>query len=153
MADTFAVANRLLSLASERGETLTPMQLLKLVYIAHGWSLGLYRRPLISDEIQAWKYGPVIPRLYNATRSFRGQPVKMQFSVRGQELSGEESSLVDQVFGIYGNMTGPELSRLTHAPGTPWHVTYVPGEFGMRIPDDIIEDHYVRLSQERRAAS
>lgn len=147
MTDSSTVADRFLSLARERGVTLTPMQLLKLVYIAHGWMLGLYRRPLIGEEIQAWQYGPVIPRLYNAIRGFRSQPVQGPLkSSNGPELDDEERSVVDQVFDIYGRMTGPELSRLTHAPGSPWALTYAPGAFGTVIPNDIIEDHYSRLA-------
>lgn len=152
MAGTFAVANRFLSLAEQRGEGLTPMQLLKLVYIAHGWMLGLNRRPLINDEIQAWQYGPVIPRLYNVVRGFRSSPVKGPLPDNGQTLDPVEQSIVDQVFGIYGKMTGPALSRLTHAKGTPWAATYEPAHFGLSIPNDIISDHYAQLAKERQPA-
>src|SRR5437870_2146380 len=42
MHDSRTVANHFLRLAREKGDFLTPMQVLKLVYIAHGWMLGLY---------------------------------------------------------------------------------------------------------------
>ncbi|MBV9510077.1 MAG: DUF4065 domain-containing protein, partial [Caulobacteraceae bacterium] len=80
MHDSRTVANRFLELARERGQMLTPMQLLKLVYIAHGWMLGLAGRPLIRDEVQAWQYGPVIPPLYNAVRSYRRDPVSQSLA-------------------------------------------------------------------------
>jgi uncharacterized phage-associated protein len=32
-----AVANEFIRLAAEDGRTLTPLQIIKLVYIAHGW--------------------------------------------------------------------------------------------------------------------
>lgn len=123
------------------------MQLLKLVYIAHGWRLGLYGKPLIKDEVQAWQYGPVIPKLYNAVREFRSSPVNGRLSAPGLDsLNKNEKSIVEQVFDIYGHLSGPALSRLTHASGTPWDATYEDGEFGVVIPDDIIEDHYERLA-------
>lgn len=154
MAHAATVANRFLALARERGSTLTPMQLLKLVYIAHGWMLGLYRRPLISDEIQAWQYGPVIPRLYNAIRSYRSQPVTGSIpNGDSEKLDAQEDNIVQQVYGIYGQMSGPALSRLTHAPDTPWDLTYKPGEFGLVISNDIIEDHYARLARGRDQAA
>lgn len=152
MADTNAVANRFLALADQRGDTLTPMQLLKLVYISHGWMLGLYGRPLIRDEIQAWQYGPVIPRLYNDVRKFRGNPIDCKLPVHpGDELDNPESNIVDQVYDIYGEMSGPALSRLTHADGSPWALTYRAGRFGIEIPNDLIEDHYSRLARTRPA--
>ena len=152
MADSIAVANRFLEFAEERGDALTPMQILKLVYIAHGWMLGLYGRPLISDEIQAWQYGPVIPRLYNAMRKFRSSPVKGPLLEGGSDaLDSDEESIVRQVYEIYGSMSGPALSRLTHAKGTPWAMTYEPGVFGLGISNDIIEDHYARMAQAQMA--
>jgi uncharacterized phage-associated protein len=147
MHDSGVVANRFLKLAQAAGVTLTPMQLLKLVYIAHGWMLALYGRSLIGDEVQAWQYGPVIPKLYNKVRTYRGAPVTDELPARRDDkLDGLEEDLVDQVFRIYGRMSGPALSRITHASGTPWHRTYKPGEFGVRIPTDLIAGHYEHLA-------
>lgn len=148
MHDSRFVANRFLELADRANDTLSPMQLLKLVYIAHGWMLGLHGRPLIRDEVHAWQYGPVIPRLYNVTRKFKSQPVQGPLPAAAEELTADESAVVDRVYALYGNLTGPALSRITHAVGTPWEVTYRPGEFGMVISNDIIEDHYRKLSRE-----
>lgn len=154
MYSSVAVANRFLALARENHGSLTPMQLLKLVYIAHGWTLGLYGRPLIRDEVEAWQYGPVIPRLYGAVRKYRSSPVEGPLRARGgnEELDPIAADIVEQVYGIYGKMTGPTLSRLTHAEGTPWAAIYEPGEFGLTIPNDIIEDHYARMASVPEAA-
>jgi uncharacterized phage-associated protein len=147
MHDSRTIANRFLELARERGDTLTPMQLLKLVYIAHGWMLGLYGRPLIRDEIQAWQYGPVIPRLYNSMRVYGGGSVTSPVNApAGDQLTTDERDIIGQVYDAYGARSGPSLSRLTHAAGTPWQLTYIPGEFGTEIPQDLIEDHYRRLA-------
>jgi antitoxin SocA-like protein len=64
------VANEFIRLAEADGRALTPLQVIKLAYIAHGWMLALYQRPLISDSIEAWKYGPVIPTLYHALKKY-----------------------------------------------------------------------------------
>ena len=147
MHDSRTVANRFLQRAKAADNTLTPMQLLKLVYMAHGWMLGLYGRPLIRDEVQAWQYGPVIPRLYKAIRDYRGAAVTSKIDApANDDLDEYEQDIVRQVYDIYGNKSGPALSRLTHAAGTPWALTYVEGEFGVAIPTDIIEDHYQRLA-------
>jgi uncharacterized phage-associated protein len=150
MHDSRQVANEILKVAGAHGQSLTPMQLLKLTYIAHGWSLGLYGDPLISDEIQAWEYGPVIPSLYAAVKDFRDQPVHGLIAANDEPpLSDADKKVIRQVVQIYGAKSGPALSRLTHAPGTPWAQVYEPGSWGLRIPNDIIEDHYQRLAEER----
>ena len=66
------VADDILKLAKRRGMVLTPMQLMKLVYIAYGWYLAMHNARLFDDRIEAWKYGPVIPNLYHATKHFGG---------------------------------------------------------------------------------
>jgi uncharacterized phage-associated protein len=150
MHDSRTVANEIVRVAEAHGHTLTPMQLLKLTYIAHGWSLGLYSNPLISDQIQAWEYGPVIPTLYSAIKDFRDRPVHGPIQgAPNTEMTAAEKKLVRQVVEIYGGKSGPALSRLTHAAGTPWEQVYEPGSFGIPIPNDIIEDHYQQLAEAR----
>jgi uncharacterized phage-associated protein len=146
MYDSRAVANQLLNFARERGEALTPMQVIKLVYIAHGWMLGLYHRPLIRDDVEAWQYGPVIPRLYNAVRKFKSRPVEEISGANNEPpLDVQAINMINQVFDRYGRFSGPALSRMTHAPETPWALTYEEGRFGIPIPTDLIEDHYAKL--------
>lgn len=154
MNDSKKVANRLLEIAAEAGDTLTPMQLLKLVYICHGWMLGLYGVPLIRDQIQAWKYGPVIPKLYDAVRHFRSQPVVGPLPISGPDgdLIGIEDQVIRQSYDIYGKMSGPALSRLTHMPGTPWDQSFRPDEMAIEISNDLIEDHYQTLAQRSAVA-
>lgn len=148
MRDSKTVANRFLELARERNDALTPMQLLKLVYIAHGWMLGLNGRPLIRDDVEAWQYGPVVPRLYNAIRQFRSQPVQGPIKApSGETLDPAELDIVSQVYDIYGQKSGPALSRLTHQKGSPWDRTYEHGRYGAVISNDLIEDHYAQLAK------
>ncbi|MCR6658026.1 MAG: DUF4065 domain-containing protein [Asticcacaulis sp.] len=149
MHDSRTVANYLLQLARADNNPITPMKLLKLVYIAHGWCLGLYGRPLISDDVQAWKYGPVIPRLYSAVRDFKSSPVdKTLPSPRHDDLLEWEKDLVRQTYDRYGHMSGVDLSRLTHQPRTPWHYVYDEQAFGEVIPMDLIQSHYERLASQ-----
>ena len=65
-----SVANELIRLSQESKKPLTPMQLIKMIYIAHGWMLGIYKRPLIHNRIEAWKYNPVIPDLYQSLKRY-----------------------------------------------------------------------------------
>ena len=59
--DAQTIADDILKLAKRRDLTLTPMQLVKLAYIAYGWYLAIYEKRLFDDRIEAWKYGPIIP--------------------------------------------------------------------------------------------
>lgn len=140
------VANALMEKGLENGVQFTPMQLLKLVYICHGWMLGLTGKPLVraEDQIEAWRYGPVIRNLYNETKKFKNNPVTERVSVPLEEgdLDPTAENLVDQVYNIYGDWDGIELSTLTHKPGTPWHVIWNNQSSEKLIPNNIIQQHY-----------
>jgi uncharacterized phage-associated protein len=153
MRDSRTVANRFIALANSKGDALTPMQLLKLVYMAHGWMLGLIGRPLIKEEVEAWQYGPVIPELYNAIRHYKSQPVSAPIAGVDGYLDADEMHIIDQVYQIYGQRSGPALSRLTHQPDSPWAKVYQRGSFGLEIPNDLIEDHYSMLAKRAQGAA
>lgn len=152
MADARTVANRFLELASTKGRSLTPMQLLKLVYIAHGWMLGLTDQPLINQKVEAWQYGPVIRDLYNSVRMYGRDPINAPVWSPGSDLTPAQRHMIDQVYDIYGDLNGIQLSNITHMSGTPWDRTYRPGAFGSIIDNAVIEDHYKQLARERNEA-
>jgi len=146
------VAQYLIDKAAEDKNTLTPMQLLKLVYMCHGWMLGIHSRPLIKDRVEAWRYGPVIPDLYHSIKHYRDKPVqklggfwnKAKFDA--DEFDPDEKSIMDQVYDLYGKYTGIQLSALTHQSGTPWDVSYNESERNISISDDIIQNYYWGLA-------
>ena len=78
MYDVLTVADTILKIAKSKGKALTPMQLVKLTYIAHGWSLALSERDLFKNRIEAWRYGPVIPDLYQATKNFGRSEIPLE---------------------------------------------------------------------------
>ena len=152
-----AVANAVLEEADSQGKSLTIMQLLKLVYIAHGWSLALLKAPLINEEPEAWQHGPVFPSIYREFRRFGSQRIHGRAagpfgSIPHADLSDQQQSVVKSVVRNYGDMHAFALSRMTHEPGTPWFVTYRDGHGASDdIPNAIIAEHYTRLAHERRA--
>jgi uncharacterized phage-associated protein len=148
-----AIANYFLTVAKEQNKTLTPMKVQKLVYFANGWHLALKGTPLIDEQVEAWKFGPVIPSLYSAFRRFGDQPItepaehlstelidawKMSFhrSVPSLDDIPEQANfakaLLDRIWAIYGGYTAVQLSNETHQAGTPWDK--VSKHYGGSIP-------------------
>lgn len=147
--DAATVANRFIELANQKGKKLTPMQLIKLSYIAHGFSLAIYKRPLLDESVEAWKYGPVVPSLYKRLKKYGSSAVTDPVSAwsfgRSEKLDSEDRELVDLVFKKYGHFTGIQLSHLTHRPGTPWAETYEPNAYSVDIDDSVIRTHYATI--------
>jgi len=154
---SIAVANELLFHAEKSGDTLTPMQLIKLVYLAHGWMLGVYGRPMLEESVEAWRYGPVLRNLYQRVKEFRDLPVvgPIKRSPFGgeveEEFSAEESHIIAEVFRIYKDWSGIELSSLTHQQGSPWDITWRGTGENAEISNDLIEYHYKSIYAERMA--
>ncbi len=144
--DARTIANSLIERGVEAGSYLTPLEIIKLVYFCHGWMLGLYRRPLIEQNVQAWRYGPVVADVYHCLKKHGGDPVAnpIQFSrsMPQEDFDEFESDLVRQVYDVYGHLGGITLSRLTHAPGTPWHTVWRSEGKNSTIPNALIQDHY-----------
>ena len=153
MYDARVIANELIK--RHGVNTLTPMQVQKLTYLCHGWSLGLYGEPLSRQQVEAWRWGPVIPAVYYELRQYGGRPVPelVNLSALGFEpddalLSEREADLVEQVVEVYGDFTGPQLSTLTHKPGSPWDQVWRPGRGRPAvIPDRIIRRYYAELAR------
>ncbi len=142
--DARSIANRLIDAGCAAGKPLTPLQIIKLVYFCHGWMLGLYGRPLSKQMIQAWLYGPVIPGVYHGLKKFGGEPVEIKIDVPGEESEFDEleADLIDQVYNMYGKLSGVRLSQLTHASGTPWHEVWTREGQNSVISNELIKKHY-----------
>ena len=130
-------------------DDLTPMKLVKLCYIAHGWHLALREDPLSSEPAQAWKYGPVFPSVYYEFKHYGRDRIPRyeadSISTRPVR-SGDTEAILEKVYKEYRHFDGLQLSTLTHKKGTPWYkVWYEQGgksERGAEIPNALIEEHY-----------
>ena len=135
---------------------ITPMKLNKLVYIAHGWSLAVFDKPLITEFPEAWKYGPVIPSIYHNYKSY-GNQVLSEYSITqivSSDLPELIKNLLNNVWRAYGQFSGPGLSSLTHQANTPWYFLWnsIPNAEGLSliIPEDLIKEHYKSILENNR---
>lgn len=159
-----AIANEFLR--KPGGFALTQMQLQKLVYFAHGWTLALTGNPLTLEQPEAWAYGPVYRDLYDHSKFFGRGPISREITSADDEaarffmhqkganepyrakLDRIERAIIDHVWKRYGSLSGAKLSALTHQPGTPWSNTYREGQ-GQNcvIPNNAIETHYQEIAK------
>ena len=128
------------------------MHLIKLVYISHGWMLGIHDRPLINEPVEAWTYGPVVPSVYHRYKAFGGDPVTVVPVDRSGELGDDQRALIEEVAEAYRDYTALQLSNITHRAGTPWDVARREYGIGTIIPNELIRDYYRQLSEAGAAA-
>ena len=153
-----SIANGFRERAEESGRPINPMQILKLVYIAHGWSLALADAPLIGDDVQAWQFGPVIPTLYQSVKKYgNGQITKKlhhpYFPSHNDDsaaIHDDDNGLLDKIHDVYGHLQAFQLSALTHKEGTPWDTVWNKEGGSMRrgslIRQSLIAEHFRGLA-------
>ena len=124
-----------------RGIFLSP--LVKLPYIAHGYTLALTEKPLCCESVEVWQYGPVFSSIYYA---FKDQPSPKEIpeSEGGQPIFTKyEKRIMEHTFKIYGDLGRIKLSALTHQEGTPWFKAKKEGR--QTIEDKNIKEYYENL--------
>jgi uncharacterized phage-associated protein len=143
---SLAVAQCLIDIAKAANRpTATPMKLLKLVYIAHGYMLGRHGKPMLEEPVMAYIYGPVVPSIYNAVRHYRSSPVPRIPGVTNVAVLGEdEIAIIEEVLRIYGGYCAATLSAAMHQEGSPWNQTWnIRGE-PTPISNDLIRYFYAQ---------
>ena len=155
MESPLAVANYFIQKSFDTGKELTPMKLVKMVYIAHGWHLALTDEPLINEAIQAWKYGPVVNSVYHRFKKY----ANTQITQTETEYTGSQfvtpvvhdvlKTFLNKIWEVYSIYNGVQLSALTHQPNTPWYQVW--NQSGKKsqfviIPNDLIKLHYKEKS-------
>lgn len=131
---SLAIANWFLDRAERERRRLTPLELLKFVYISDGWHRALLGEPLIEEPIEAWKYGPVIPSIYRAFSRYGGNPIQGRATLTETEggmpetptFTGDErqENVLEAVWNNYKHLSGGQFINLTHQPGSPWAETW-----------------------------
>lgn len=163
MYNSHQIANYFIQLSQKTGKELTPMKLIKLSYIAHGWHLGIYNTQLLDEVIYAWKYGPVIETIYDDFKKYGDCQISELYQDCDEKYPLPDSTItpfLDRIWKVYGDKTGIELSSLTHKQDTPWDIVWNQQNGKKRrfaiIPNDTIKQHYkekIRLNESFPAAA
>ena len=154
------LANEFLRDYGDEG-TIDHLKLQKLTYLANGWWLALKGSPLLSERPQVWRYGPVFKSLYRTFvgrgRSIITSPARGPFGGDAPRVAWEDpeegEALVSWIWDEYGDLTGPQLSDLTHAIGTPWQQIAMKNSYRVpsetEIPARLDWEFFSKLAAER----
>ena len=143
-----AIVNYFLQLAEDSPykQSMTKLKVLKLIYAAHGYSLGLNDSPLFDEQVEAWQHGPVIPELYSEIAD-QSKTLEPFYNVNVKEqLTNQERNLITYVWKQHGYMSAFRLRNATHEHGTPWETTVKEQNNkmgpGIKIENQTIKEYY-----------
>jgi len=124
----------------EAGASVTQMKLQKLLYYAKAWCLALADLPLFTQEIEAWKYGPVIREVYSKYKRYGCNSLPKAEEYDKSLFSSCETAILEAVRDSYMCYDALFLANLTHCE-KPWQEAYSTNE-NATISDEAIAAYY-----------
>lgn len=139
------IANYFLSLINEDdGDTISNMQLQKLVYFSQGFYLALYDMSLFIEPIEAWTYGPVTPELYRKYKPYEGNSLPKPTGIILENYDDKVKKLLDEIYVVYGQYSAWKLSEITHQHPT-WKNHYQGTGDSKTIPTQELQEFFKTL--------
>ncbi len=149
------VANFILDYCEAIDIPVTNLALQKLMYFCHAWCLVSTGKPLLKQQFQAWKFGPVVEHVYNEFKAHKESPIKtrakrMDFVLGDYEevhyeFDANTLSIIKSVINFYGRLPAYQLVELSHAQDSPWCKVWnntKTAHAGMKISNKDIKEFY-----------
>lgn len=118
------IAKYIIGKCTADNQPISNLQLQKILYFLQRKYLKEQGRPLFSDEIQAWQFGPVVPEVYYQYCGFGSRTIGMDYDVT---LDPQDKVLIDEVVEEKRSKKPWELVEETHAPDKAWAQIYEDG--------------------------
>lgn len=110
------IASYFLFKAEQGGqELLSNMKLQKLLYYAHGLNLALDKGPLFNETVEAWTYGPVVPRIYHKYKDFGSGGIPADEGFDPEIIDVETKEFLDEVYDFIGQFSAIRLMNISHS--------------------------------------
>ncbi|GGC02544.1 Panacea domain-containing protein [Dyadobacter sediminis] len=151
MYSSVLIAGQFVNLGIKESNPVTQMKLQKMVFFAHGLHLAINNgNPLIREKFLAWKFGPVVPTIYQLYKQWGNAPIIERTSILVNskpleyfsELSESALEAINNTWEITKDVDAITLSNWSHSPDSPWAITYRNiGENGV-IDDNLIKNYF-----------
>jgi|SRR5699024_187603 len=145
MAKIDSIVSYLLRLRDQNYErgfnfSLTNLKLQKLLYFCEAIFAVSNNKPLIEDAtFQAWKYGPVIPKIYYRYNIFGQNEIPKSSDRDYEELSQNEKEIIKRVWETLRDKNAFDLVEISHVENGPWYNAYAKGENTIIDFDEILK--------------
>lgn len=118
------------------------LKLQKLLYYSQAVHLVRMEALLFSDEIQAWRYGPVIPNVYRIYKDFGFEIIKSNDDDHtDKQLTDGQLKSIDMALEYYGEMSSIRLVNETHSED-PWKNVYDENKRDIVITTESMFNYY-----------
>ncbi len=142
------VANFILDSAEKEGFSITPLKLLKLVYLCYGWVRAITDIRIFEEHFEAWDYGPVIPSLYGEFKKHGGEAIPNFEKSYVYDFEREPyiarivdnqriTSIMQKCWDSFKIYKASTLVNESHEVDGPWKKVYEKGKNNLLQDEDI----------------
>lgn len=124
-------------------EGITNLKLQKILYFSQAAYLAMNNTPLFDDDIEAWKFGPVVPVIYRKYKKYLNQPISEKVPY---DLPDDVKIFLKTIWDLFGKYSVSELVDMTHSH-EPWKKLFYGSVSGTRliISKNSMRDYYKGL--------
>ncbi len=129
MLDALTLAKYIVSKCTTDQCPISNLQLQKILYYIQVDFLKRTEQPVFSDNIEAWKFGPVVPNVYYHFCGFGAMPIETNYEV---DL-GMNTVSIDNIICEKRDKKPWDLVEDTHADGKAWKKVFNNGEGNKKV--------------------
>lgn len=130
MYSALELSKYIVSKCIKDGQPISNLQLQKILF--HIQKMFLQEGgPAFSDSIEAWQFGPVVPKVYYEFCGFGAMPITMQY--QSASICPEDKIAIDNIVESKRELSPWDLVEETHRLGGSWDQTYRNGAGNHRV--------------------
>ena len=141
------IAQYFINEAIDNKRPLTQLRLQKLVYIFHGFYMAFEidgDKPYFSEKVYAWKYGPVIPSIYDEYVLYGSRMIGKYETKFNSHFNKQTVKILNAVCSITKDLDTVNLVYWLMQEGTPWHCSYEETDRDICIDNQLTKVYFKR---------
>lgn len=133
------IADIVINLYQEKNKEITNLKLQKVLYYIQLAYLKQEGKPLIDEDFEAWRHGPVIPSLYDKFKIYVSDSIKATSKLNITKLTKSEREVVEDI--VERTLTKDEWELVNDTQQTqPWAENYICG-YSIVIPKSEMKNY------------
>lgn len=144
MNSAIDVAKYVINKCNKIKNPISNLQLQKILYYIQGNFLAKFDRKLFDEDIEAWKYGPVVKDVYYEFNKYSSCLIRDTSSPNAKFIESEEENIdfIDKIIESKSKLSAWQLVEKTHEEA-PWNETYNEDDHKV-INSELIKDFFIK---------
>lgn len=113
------IAKHIISYEAEHNRPVSNLRLQKLLYFVQALFFLSIGEPCFADRIEAWDFGPVVPRIYHTYKRYGSMIIQDMGDCPADEISADDCEKIDEMLDACADKSTRTLVEITHRQ-KPW---------------------------------